>query len=56
MVYALEVLRDKASAEGSDQMQDTEPDWHLLDTPTLQQRSSDLNATAALLKDLTSSN
>lgn len=55
MVYALEVLQDKASAEVSEQMQDTEPDWRLLDMPTLQQRSSALNATAALLKDLTAS-
>lgn len=52
ILYAFEVLRDRSSAERSEQMQDSEPDWQLLTTPTLQQRSSAVEATATLLKDL----
>lgn len=52
MLYALELLRDRSSAEASEQMQDTEPEWHLLNTPTLQLRASALETTAALLRDL----
>ena len=52
ILYAFEVLRDRSSAESSQQMEDSEPDWQLLTTPTLQQRSSAVEATATLLKDL----
>ena len=52
VMSALELLRDCTSVSAQEQLQDTEVQVTLLDVPTLQLRTSAMDATAELLKDM----
>ena len=52
VMSALELLRGCTSVSAQEQLQDTEVQVTLLDVPTLQLRTSAMDATAELLKDM----